>query len=68
MKTKQKGNEKRSNISSEGSATDSPKPSGFLKVVRELEKIDKFSGDCKRPTKEKANLKRTIQYRVKQKV
>ena len=61
VKTKEEENEKRSNISFEGSSTDSSKPKDFLKAVNDLEKIEKLSHDCKRLTTENANLKRTIQ-------
>ena len=62
LKTKEEENEKRSNISFEGSLmTDSSNPKDFLKAVNELEKIEKLSRDCKRLTTENANLKRTIQ-------
>ncbi|XP_015775683.1 PREDICTED: uncharacterized protein LOC107353814 [Acropora digitifera] len=61
VKTKEEENEKRSNISFEGSSIDSSRPKDFLKAVNELEKIKKLSRDCKRLTTENANLKRTIQ-------
>ena len=63
IKKKEEENEKKSDISFEGSTTDStsPTPRDFLKAVNELEKIDKLSRDCKRLTTENAKLKRTIQ-------
>ena len=61
VKTKEEENEKRSNISFNGSSTDSSKSKDFLKAVNEFEKIEKLSRDCKRLTTENANLKRTIQ-------
>lgn len=63
MKIKEEENQKKSDISFEGSTTDSTSPTlrDFLKAVNKLEKIDKLSRDCKCLTTEKANLKRTIQ-------
>ena len=60
IKTKEEENEKRSNISFEGSSTDSSKPKDFLKAANELEKIKKLSRDCKRLTTENTHLKRTL--------